>query len=83
MGRARDARHLYGGIRHARDGSAEQVMPVPFADIMSQTMVSISHLLSSSLWLGIATDAMSRARDYAQDVARRQQRSRRSRAAAG
>lgn len=51
-------------------GSAEQVMPVPFADIMSQTMVPISHLLWSSLWLGIATDAMSRARDYVRKASR-------------
>lgn len=52
------------------DGRAEQVLPAPFADIMSQTMVPVSHLLWSSLWLGIAQDAMARARNYLRKSAR-------------
>lgn len=50
---------------------AEQVLPVPFADIASQTMVPFSHLLWSSCWLGIATDAILRARGFVQAEARR------------
>ncbi len=45
-------------------GVADQVLPAPFADIMAQSMVPVSHLLWGSLWLGIAQDAMARARDY-------------------
>jgi acyl-CoA dehydrogenase len=42
--------------------SDEQVLAVPFADICSQTMVPFSHILWSACWLGIATDAVRRAR---------------------
>lgn len=46
------------------DGKAEQILPVPFADIAGQTMLPVSHLLWTSVWLGIATDAVNRARGY-------------------
>jgi acyl-CoA dehydrogenase len=45
-------------------GSAEQIMPTPFAEIAGQTMLPVSHLLWTSVWLGIATDAVNRARAY-------------------
>jgi acyl-CoA dehydrogenase len=45
-------------------GVPGQVLPAQFADIMAQSMVPVSHLLWGSLWLGIAQDAMARARDY-------------------
>ena len=32
--------------------------PVPFADIASQTMLPVSHVLWTSLWLGLASDAV-------------------------
>ena len=32
----------------------EQIVPVPFADIASQTMLPVSHVLWTSLWLGLA-----------------------------
>lgn len=51
-------------------GIADQVLGEPFADIMGQTMVPVSHLLWSSLWIGIAADAMSRARDYLRKASR-------------
>jgi acyl-CoA dehydrogenase len=46
------------------DGSfnAEQILPTPFADICAETMVPFSHVLWSACWLGIATDAVRRAR---------------------
>lgn len=45
-------------------GAAEQILPVPFAEIAGQTMLPVSHLLWAGVWLGIATDAINRARDY-------------------
>jgi acyl-CoA dehydrogenase len=52
-------------------GSVEQIVPVPFADISSQTMLPVSHSLWASLWLGVATDAVARARKYVRINARR------------
>lgn len=49
----------------------EQICSTPFADISTQTMVPFSHLLWSSCWLGIATNALVRARKYLQSKARR------------
>jgi len=45
-------------------GSEDQILPVPFADIAGQTMLPVSHLLWASVWLGIATEAINRARTY-------------------
>ena len=45
-------------------GAQEQILPVPFADMAGQTMLPVSHLLWASVWLGIATDAINRARKY-------------------
>ncbi len=45
-------------------GRAEQILPVPFAEIAGQTMLPVSHMLWASVWLGIATDAVNRARAY-------------------
>jgi acyl-CoA dehydrogenase len=39
----------------------EQVLEVPFAKIALRTMIPVSHVLWSSVWLGIATDAVLRA----------------------
>jgi acyl-CoA dehydrogenase len=58
------------GFRLRMTGEQEQVLPVPFADIASQTMLPVSHLLWSSVWLGIATDAVARARNYLRQQAR-------------
>lgn len=52
-------------------GSADQIMPLPYADISSQTMLPVSHIVWASLWLGIATDAVSRTRTYLRMVARK------------
>ena len=55
---------------HAK-GATEQILPLPYADISAQTMLPTSHLTWSSLWLGIATDAVSRARAYIRAEARK------------
>ena len=42
----------------------EQILPTSFASVATQSMVPISHILWSHLWLGIATDAFDRARAF-------------------
>src|SRR4029453_16135435 len=41
-----------------------QIVPETFADIASHTMLPVSHVLWTSLWLGLASDAVSRARAF-------------------
>jgi len=55
---------------HAR-GAQAQILPEPFADIAVQTMVPYSHILWSSLWWGIAADALGRAGQCVRDLAKR------------
>jgi acyl-CoA dehydrogenase len=50
---------------------AERVLPAPFARVAAESMVPISHILWSHLWLGIATDAFDRARAFVRAAARR------------
>ena len=49
---------------------SEQVLAPPFASVSAQTMVPVSHIFWSHLWLGIATDAFDRARKFVRDSAR-------------
>jgi len=46
------------------EAAVEQVLPTPFEKVATQTMVPVSHVLWSHLWLGIATDAFDRARAF-------------------
>jgi acyl-CoA dehydrogenase len=48
----------------------EQIVPAPFAEISSQTMVPYAHILWSACWSGIASDAVARARAFVRSVAR-------------
>jgi acyl-CoA dehydrogenase len=50
---------------------ADQVLPVPFSTIAPESMVPVSHILWSHLWLGIATDAFDRARAFVRAAAKR------------
>jgi acyl-CoA dehydrogenase len=52
-------------------GDVEQVLPVPFADVASQTMLPTSHVLWTSLWLGLTSEAVGRARAFIRAEARR------------
>lgn len=52
-------------------GKAEQILPVPYADIHAKTMHPFAHSVWSSLWLGIASDAMSKARAFVRAEARK------------
>jgi len=49
----------------------EQVLGTEFSVVMNQSMVPISHILWSHLWLGIAHDAFGRARAFVRAAARR------------
>jgi acyl-CoA dehydrogenase len=49
---------------------AEQILPTPFSRVMPESMVPISHILWSHLWLGIATDAFDRARAFVRAAAK-------------
>ncbi len=44
------------------EGDAAQILPLPYAEILAQSMHPFSHLIWGSLWLGLATDAVNRAR---------------------
>ena len=46
------------------DFPTEQVLPTPFPKVATESMVPISHVLWSHLWLGISTDAFDRARAF-------------------
>lgn len=59
------------GFRLEAEGPEDQILPVPFADIAAQTMVPYSHVLWSSLWWGIAADAVARAAELVRGSARR------------
>ena len=52
------------GFRVCFHGMRHQILPAPLADIAGQTMLPVCHLLWASVWLGIATDAINRARNY-------------------
>ncbi len=52
-------------------GNDEQILPVPFADILSQTMHPFAHITWSALWLGIAADAVNMARKFVKNEAKR------------
>ena len=59
-----------GFVLRAR-GDAAQVLPEPFAEILTRTMHPFSHMVWGSLWLGIAQDAADRARASVRAAARK------------
>jgi acyl-CoA dehydrogenase len=48
----------------------EQVLGVPYSRVGPESMVPVSHVLWSHLWLGIATDAFDRARAFVRAAAK-------------
>jgi acyl-CoA dehydrogenase len=50
--------------------SPEQILPTPFPSVSAESMVPVSHILWSHLWLGIATDAFDRARAFVRAAAK-------------
>jgi acyl-CoA dehydrogenase len=59
------------GFRLASHGPDAQIIPGSFADSSAQTMVPYSHILWSSLWWGVAADAVGRAGEFVRQAARR------------
>lgn len=59
------------GFMFRSAGAAEQVLPVPFAEIAAQSMLAHAHILWGSLWYGIAADAVNRAHAFVRAEARR------------
>jgi acyl-CoA dehydrogenase len=53
------------------EGHVDQIVPVPYADVSARTMHPISHIVWSSLWLGLASDAVAKARAYVRAEARK------------
>jgi acyl-CoA dehydrogenase len=59
------------GFSLVGEGDAGQILPIPYSEISGQTMLPVSHILWSSLWLGIAGDAVQRARAFVRSEARK------------
>ena len=51
--------------------STDQILAAPFSQVMAESIVPVSHILWSHIWLGIATDAFDRARAFTRAAARR------------
>jgi acyl-CoA dehydrogenase len=51
-------------------GAPEQILPVPYGAIHSQTMVPTSHLMWAGNWAGIAAGAVERARKFMRNAQR-------------
>ena len=59
------------GFHLIADVPKENLQPVPFSQILSQTMQPVAHLLWGSLWLGLAQDAARIARRAVRASARK------------
>jgi acyl-CoA dehydrogenase len=59
------------GYQLRAGGEMAQVVPVSYAEVSAMTMLPVSHLVWSALWLGIATDAVARARACVRTLARK------------
>jgi acyl-CoA dehydrogenase len=59
------------GFTLRAQGDADQILPTPYAEIHGKTMHPVSHSVWSALWLGIAADAVGRARSFARARARK------------
>ncbi len=59
-----------GFVVHARF-RPEQIMPAPFASMLNESVVPLTHILWAFVWLGIATDAFERGQAFVRNAARR------------
>lgn len=59
------------GFRLTATAPISQIIPVPYAEVSSASMVPFSHVLWAAVWLGIATDAVARAASTVRSAARR------------
>jgi acyl-CoA dehydrogenase len=60
------------GGKLVASAGVDQILPGEFAESSAQTMVPYSHILWSSLWWGIAADAIARAATFVRGQARKQ-----------
>jgi len=60
------------GFKLSAQGHVDQIIPKPFSEIAAQSMLATSHIFWSSLWFGIAADAMARAQAFVRAAAKRQ-----------
>jgi acyl-CoA dehydrogenase len=58
------------GYRLITDGDKDLIVPTPYGEVSAQTMLPFSHITWTSLWLGLATDAVGRARSSVRSAAR-------------
>lgn len=56
----------------AATGRDIQILPTPFGDILTSTMLPVTHLLWGGVWTGIAGEAAQQARSFLRKEARRQ-----------
>ena len=59
------------GYRLRAEGPVDEILSDSYGDISAETMLPVSHLLWSSVWLGIATGAVHRARHFVRSEARK------------
>ncbi len=59
------------GFNLSGSGHADQILPVPFSDILSQSMHPVAHVTWSALWSGIAAGAVNMARAFVRTEAKR------------
>ena len=59
------------GFNLSCSGRIDQIMAIPFSDILSQTMHPVAHITWSSLWSGIAASAVYMARGFVRNEIKR------------
>ena len=59
------------GFMLMAEGEPEQVVPVPYQRIHTQSMMPVAHLTWSGVWSGVAAGAVERARAFLRNAARR------------
>ena len=59
------------GFKVTASGHVDQILPVSFEEILSQTMHPYSHIVWCSLWSGLAMDAVNLARSFVRAEARK------------
>jgi acyl-CoA dehydrogenase len=52
-------------------GTVDQIVPTKYADVSARTMLPVSHITWASLWLGIAENAVQKARIHVRSAARK------------
>lgn len=59
------------GFQLVADGDADSVLPTPYSEVSGRTMLPVSHITWASVWLGIAENAVDKARRSVRAAARK------------